>query len=90
MKWILHDWDDEACARILTSCRRAIVPRLKLLLIETVVPAPGVPHHSKLDDIEMMVLLGSHERTEEEYAALWPGPVSGSPESSGRRRSSAT
>jgi hypothetical protein len=70
MKWILRDWDDEACARILTSCRGAIVPEGKLLVIETVVPAPGVPHHSKLDDIEMMVLLGSQERTEEEYAAL--------------------
>lgn len=70
MKWILHDWDDEACARILASCRRAIAPQGKLLLIETVVPPPGVAHHSKLDDIEMMVLLGSQERTEEEYAAL--------------------
>jgi hypothetical protein len=70
MKWILHDWDDAACARILGSCRRAIAPQGKLVLVETVVPAPGVPHHSKLDDIEMMVLLGSQERTEEEYAAL--------------------
>jgi hypothetical protein len=73
MKWILHDWDDAACARILASCRRAIATQGKLLLIETVVPPPGVPHHSKLDDIEMMVLLGSQERTEEEYAALLRG-----------------
>jgi hypothetical protein len=70
MKWILHDWDDSACDRILKNCRRAIAPNGKLLLIETVVPAPGVPHHSKLDDIEMMVLLGSQERTEDEYASL--------------------
>ncbi len=70
MKWILHDWDDSACARILDSCRRAITRNGKLILIETVVPPPGVPHHSKLDDMEMMVLLGSQERTEEEYAAL--------------------
>ena len=70
MKWILHDWDDAACRRILASCRRAIAPEGKLLLIETVVPPPGVAHHSKLDDIEMMLLLGSQERTEEEYAAL--------------------
>ncbi len=70
MKWILHDWDDSACGRILANCRRAISPDGKLVLIETVVPPPGVPHHSKLDDIEMMLLLGSQERTEEEYAAL--------------------
>lgn len=70
MKWILHDWDDAACGRILASCRRSIAPGGKLLLIETVVAPPGVPHHSKLDDIEMMVLLGSQERTEEEYRTL--------------------
>jgi hypothetical protein len=70
MKWILHDWDDAACRRILASCRRAIAPEGKLLLIETVVPPPGAAHHSKLDDIEMMLLLGSQERTEEEYGAL--------------------
>ena len=70
MKWILHDWDDASCARILVSCRRAIAARGKLLLIEAVVAKPGVPHHSKLDDIEMMVFLGSQERTEEENGAL--------------------
>jgi SAM-dependent methyltransferase len=70
LKFILHDWDDSNCARILSSCRRAIAPGGKLLAIETLVPPPGVPGHSKLDDIEMMVLLGSQERTEEEYGAL--------------------
>ena len=70
LKWILHDWDDTACDRILSSCRRAIAPEGKMLLVESVIPPPGVSHHSKLDDIEMMTLLGSQERTEEEYAAL--------------------
>jgi len=70
LKYILHDWDDANCERILSSCRRAIAPSGKLLAIETVVPPPGVSGHSKLDDIEMMVLLGSQERTEEEYTML--------------------
>ena len=70
LKFILHDWDGAACERILSSCRRAISPGGKLLAIETVIAPPGVPSHSKLDDIEMMVLLGSQERTEEEYRAL--------------------
>jgi len=48
MKWILHDWDDAECDRILASCRRAITPQGKLIVIESVVPPPGVPHHSKL------------------------------------------
>jgi O-methyltransferase domain len=66
LKFILHDWDDANCERILSSCRRAIATAGKLLAIETIVPPPGVPGHSKLDDIEMMVLLGSRERTEDE------------------------
>lgn len=70
MKWILHDWDDANCARILANCRRAIMPGGKLLLVESVVPPPGVAHHSKLDDVEMLVLLGSRERTEDEYQVL--------------------
>ena len=70
LKFILHDWDDANCERILSSCRRAIAPGGKLLAIEVVVPPVGVPGHSKLDDIEMMVLLGSQERTEEEYTTL--------------------
>jgi hypothetical protein len=70
LKYILHDWDDANCARILSNCRRAIAPHGKLLAIELVVPPVGVAGHSKLDDIEMMVLLGSQERTEEEYTTL--------------------
>lgn len=26
MKWILHNWGDEACVRLLSSCRRAMLP----------------------------------------------------------------
>lgn len=70
LKFILHDWDDTNCEQILASCRRAIGSGGKLLAIETIVPPPGVSGHSKLDDIEMMVLLGSQERTEEEYKEL--------------------
>jgi O-methyltransferase domain len=71
LKFILHDWDDDACGRILASCRRAIAPGGKLLAVETIIAPPGVPGHSKLDDVEMMVLLGSQERAEEEYASLF-------------------
>ncbi|ESR61132.1 hypothetical protein CICLE_v10015993mg [Citrus x clementina] len=38
MKWILHDWDDEACVRILKNCRKAIPEKTgKLVLVEIVV-----------------------------------------------------
>ena len=41
-----------------------------LLLLETVVPGPGEPHYAKLQDLEMLVLLGAQERTVEEYSSL--------------------
>jgi hypothetical protein len=40
-------------------------------VVETLVPPLGTPGHARLDDVEMMVLLGSQERTEAEYAALF-------------------
>lgn len=43
----------------------------RLLLVETVVPSTGEPHYSKYNDLEMLVLLGSQERTLEEYASLF-------------------
>jgi hypothetical protein len=73
LKYILHDWDDAACRRILACCRKAIAPGGKLLAIESVVPPPGVVGHSKLDDVEMLVLFGSQERTEEEFRELLLG-----------------
>jgi hypothetical protein len=30
LKYILHDWDDEACVRILRNCRRAARPNAQL------------------------------------------------------------
>lgn len=71
LKFILHDWDDAACRRILASCRRSISADGRLLAVELLVPPPGVPGNEKLDDIEMMTLLGSRERTEAEFAALF-------------------
>jgi SAM-dependent methyltransferase len=70
LKYIVHDWDDEHAAAILTSCRRAIRPDGKLLLVETVVPGPDEAHFAKLQDLEMLVLFASRERTEKEYAEL--------------------
>ena len=71
LKFILHDWDDAACLRILESCRRSISAVGRLFAIELLVPPPGVPGNEKLDDVEMMTLLGSRERTEGEFAALF-------------------
>ncbi len=70
MKHIIHDWDDQRCVKILRNTRAAMGDNGTLLVIEIVVPPPGVPSFSKLLDLEMLAVAGGLERTETEYRAL--------------------
>jgi hypothetical protein len=70
LKYVIHDWDDERSLAILKNCRRAMTNEARLLLVETIVPKPGEPHFAKLQDLEMMVVAGSQERTVDEYSRL--------------------
>jgi hypothetical protein len=71
MKHIVHDWDEKSVAKILKNIRAAIPKKKgKLVLVETVVPAPNTAHFSKLLDLEMLVAAGGRERTAEEYGEL--------------------
>lgn len=74
LKYIVHDWDDDKAAAILTVCHRAMKDGAKLLLVERILPrrAEDNPSHRQtyLADIQMMVLLGGRERTEEEFRVL--------------------
>jgi hypothetical protein len=67
---IIHDWDDEQSATILRTCRQAMAPMSRLLLIEMIIPEGDTPSYGKLLDLEMLVLAGGRERTSNEYAAL--------------------
>jgi ubiquinone/menaquinone biosynthesis C-methylase UbiE len=71
MKWIIHDWNDEQSVSIMKNCRRALPEGGKLILIEAVVPATSEPHFSKFIDLNMLVMTGGRERTEEEFHALY-------------------
>ncbi len=70
MKSIIHDWDDDESLTILRNCRAAMSSGGRVLLIERVVPGPDEPDYGKLLDLEMLVLPGGQERTQDEYAAL--------------------
>jgi predicted O-methyltransferase YrrM len=70
MKFIIHDWDDQRCVRILKNIRRGIAPGGKLLIFDTVIPEGNAPHFGKLFDLNMLVMTGGRERTEKEFAAL--------------------
>jgi hypothetical protein len=70
LKYIIHDWKDDRAHVILTNCRRAMTKGAKLLLIEMIVPSPGESHLAKTSDVELLILLGSPERTIDEYEIL--------------------
>lgn len=71
MQRILHDWDDARCGEILAVLRATISPGARLLVVEQLIGPPneGVP--AKLADLNMLVLPGGEERTEQEFAALF-------------------
>jgi SAM-dependent methyltransferase len=71
LKQIVHDWDDERATRLLQNCHRALSPAGKLLLVEMVIPPENQPSPAQAMDLNMMVLLGGRERTEEEYQRLF-------------------
>lgn len=73
MKHITHDWDDDKAATILRNIHRASSPNARVVLLESVL-APGDSFQmAKWLDIEMLLLPGGRERTEEEFRALFAG-----------------
>ncbi|MBA2702839.1 MAG: methyltransferase [Blastocatellia bacterium] len=71
LKWIIHDWDEERSITILKNCHRAMAENGRLLLVEAVVPHGSEPHFSKFIDLNMLVMTGGRERTEDEYRKLF-------------------
>jgi hypothetical protein len=67
---ILHDWEDEPCLALLSSCRKAMTPGNELLIIERVIPADGKPSLALEWDIHMLANTGGRERTAAEYHDL--------------------
>lgn len=74
LKSVLHDWDDERCARILQNCRRAAHPRSRLVLVERVMadrvlPGPRDRAIARAD-LNMLVARAGRERSESGYREL--------------------
>lgn len=75
LKDILHDWDDQKATAILRVCRREMSPRARVMVVERVLPSriTNSPVHlnATMTDLQMMVQLGSQERTVAEHARLF-------------------
>jgi SAM-dependent methyltransferase len=74
LKNVLHDWGDSDGQKILESCRRAMRPHSRLLIIERLLPTKleRSPAHRDLvrADLTMLVAHGAGERSEADYRRL--------------------
>lgn len=77
MKWILHDWDDEECVKLLRRCYEAMPANGKVLIVDAVIEGHKEAESMSrrlglLFDIATMVYTtGGKERTEEEFQGLF-------------------
>jgi hypothetical protein len=67
---ILHDWDDEPAAAILTNVRKAMALGARVLIIDAVIPEGNVRHTAKFIDIFMLMYYSGRERTIAQFAEL--------------------
>ncbi|GAA4947577.1 methyltransferase [Streptomonospora halophila] len=76
LKSVVHNWNDDACVRILRTCRHAMRSDGRLLLIEPVLsertdPDADMALESALSDVNMLVLTaGGVERTRAEFEGV--------------------
>lgn len=75
LKHVIHDWNDDRAIAILASCRRAMEPQRKLLIVEGVYP-PRIDQSlasrgAASNDVNMLVCTGGRQRSEAEFRALF-------------------
>lgn len=82
LKNVLHDWDDDACLRILRTARAAMSPGATLVVVELLQERNRASYPTSLTDLQMLVVCdGGRERSVAELQALLrraglaPGPV---------------
>jgi len=75
LKHVIHDWDDAKATRILATCRAAMGPETKLMIVEGVYPPriDGSPESegAARNDVNMMVCTGGRQRSEAEFRELY-------------------
>ncbi|OMO70071.1 O-methyltransferase, family 2 [Corchorus olitorius] len=75
MKWILHDWSDEHCVKLLKNCYEAIPDDGKVIVLDVVLPVLPEPNAFVRGTLMIDVLMmtqspGGKERTKPEFEAL--------------------
>ena len=68
---MLHDWTDDDARRVLATCRAAMGPGSRLLVVEAILPERAADQPAVIRmDLHMLVLLGARERTEAQLRRL--------------------
>ncbi|CAL9200597.1 unnamed protein product [Musa hybrid cultivar] len=75
LKWILHDWNDGHCAKLLNNCWKALPEKGKVIVIECILPevpevTPRDQYIYQLDICMLAYTIGGKERTKQEFQAL--------------------
>ncbi|XP_051135968.1 chavicol O-methyltransferase-like [Andrographis paniculata] len=79
-KWVLHDWNDENCTRVLKKCREVLSEGGKVIIIDMVLNDESCRGDHKDDIIEesqllfdllLMTYVEGKERSEREWAKLF-------------------
>ncbi|GMI97421.1 caffeate O-methyltransferase 1, O-methyltransferase 1, O-methyltransferase 3 [Hibiscus trionum] len=75
MKWILHDWSDDHCVKLLKNCYNAIPEEGRVIVVEAIVPVVPEANAYSRGITQMDVLMttqntGGKERTKPEFEAL--------------------
>ncbi|MED6159983.1 hypothetical protein PIB30_047351 [Stylosanthes scabra] len=75
LKWVLHDWNDEDCIKILKNCKKSISEKGKVIIIDVVIDDEEQEEDEMtptklLFDVEMAVVFGAKERSKKEWKQL--------------------
>ncbi|XP_019440463.1 PREDICTED: caffeic acid 3-O-methyltransferase-like [Lupinus angustifolius] len=75
MKWILHDWSDDQCLKLLKNCYEAIPDDGKVIVVEALLPT--MPENNAawkaISQIDVMMMTqnpGGKERSDQEFMEL--------------------
>jgi hypothetical protein len=75
LKSVLHNWNDQNCARLLDRCRSAMSDKARLCVIERVRPEhAGTGEADRVvarNDLNMLIGVGGRERTQDQLTALF-------------------
>lgn len=75
MKWILHDWSDEQCLKLLKNCHKAIPSDGKVIVVDLMLPVLSESTINAKSGFQTDLLMltmtpGGRERTQNEFMEL--------------------